>query len=172
MVKPCILSDWLTGSAGAMLESNWVRVCELEERSLNVSHCCRRQTDSEKKHVSQPVQWHHQPDPLTWRHTTRRRQTTWRRDIVSRRGDKKQTTLTFEQNSRLPPQSEEWEKGCWIISNYVWWWRGWRGNQIMMDGERKKQLHLIDPHQLIMMKQMHTRQKQTNTELTVCVEIC
>lgn len=22
-----------------MLESNWVRVCELEERSLNVSHC-------------------------------------------------------------------------------------------------------------------------------------
>lgn len=59
MVKPCILSDWLTGSAGAMLESNWVRVCELEERSLNVSHCCRRQTDSEKKHVSQPVQWHH-----------------------------------------------------------------------------------------------------------------
>lgn len=59
MVKPCILSDWLTGSAGAMLESNWVRVCELEERSLNVSHCCRRQTDSERKHVSQPVQWHH-----------------------------------------------------------------------------------------------------------------
>lgn len=53
MVKPCMLSDWLTGSAGAMLESNWVRVCELEERSLNVSHCCRRQTDSEKKHVSQ-----------------------------------------------------------------------------------------------------------------------
>lgn len=35
-----------------MLESNWVRVCELEERSLNVSHCCRRQTDSEKKHQS------------------------------------------------------------------------------------------------------------------------
>lgn len=59
MVKPCILGDWLTGSAGAMLESNWVRVCELEERSLNVSHCCRRQTDSEKKQVSQPVQWHH-----------------------------------------------------------------------------------------------------------------
>lgn len=49
LAKPCILSDWLTGSAGAMLESNWVRVCELEERSLNVSHCCRRQTDSEKR---------------------------------------------------------------------------------------------------------------------------
>lgn len=29
----------VSGSAGAMLESNWVRVCELEERSLNVSHC-------------------------------------------------------------------------------------------------------------------------------------
>lgn len=29
----------LDRSAGAMLESNWVRVCELEERSLNVSHC-------------------------------------------------------------------------------------------------------------------------------------
>lgn len=46
-----------------MLESNWVRVCELEERSLKVSHCCRRQTDRQtdvrtdrqtvrKKHVS------------------------------------------------------------------------------------------------------------------------
>lgn len=32
-----------------MLESNWVRVCELEERSLNVSHCCRRQTVRKKK---------------------------------------------------------------------------------------------------------------------------
>lgn len=32
-----------------MLESNWVRVCELEERSLNVSHCCRGQTDSERR---------------------------------------------------------------------------------------------------------------------------
>lgn len=37
--KTGILSDGLTGSAGAMLESNWVRVCELEERSLKVSHC-------------------------------------------------------------------------------------------------------------------------------------
>lgn len=53
MVKPCILSDWLTGSAGAMLESNWVRVCELEERSLNVSHCCRRQTDRQWEKTSQ-----------------------------------------------------------------------------------------------------------------------
>lgn len=32
-----------------MLESNWVRVCELEERSLNVSHCCRGRTDSERR---------------------------------------------------------------------------------------------------------------------------
>lgn len=46
MVKPCMLSDRLTGSAGAMLESNWVRVCELEERSLNVSHCCK-ETDGQ-----------------------------------------------------------------------------------------------------------------------------
>ena len=29
----------VSGPAGAMLESNWVRVCELEEHSLNVSHC-------------------------------------------------------------------------------------------------------------------------------------
>ena len=29
----------VSGWAGAMLESNWVRVCELEEHSLNVSHC-------------------------------------------------------------------------------------------------------------------------------------
>lgn len=51
-----------------MLESNWVRVCELEERSLNVSHCCRRQTDSEKKNMSVSrcsdiTQLHHQPKP-------------------------------------------------------------------------------------------------------------
>lgn len=69
IVKPCILSDWLTGSAGAMLESNWVRVCELEERSLNVSHCCRRQTDSEKKNTSvgqcsDITHLHHQPESL------------------------------------------------------------------------------------------------------------
>lgn len=69
MVKPCTLSDWLTGSAGAMLESNWVRVCELEERSLNVSHCCRRQTDSEKKNMSVSqcsdiTHIHHQSEPL------------------------------------------------------------------------------------------------------------
>ena len=29
----------VSGSAGAVLESNWVRVCELEEHSLSVSHC-------------------------------------------------------------------------------------------------------------------------------------
>jgi len=40
------LSDWLTGSAGAMLESNWVRVCELEERSLKVSHCWRDRAET------------------------------------------------------------------------------------------------------------------------------
>lgn len=139
MVKPCILSDWLTGSAGAMLESNWVRVCELEERSLNVSHCCRRQTDSEKKHVSQPVQWHHTFTSSAWpSDVTRHHQSSAADDVATRHRQQvrrqKQTSLTFEQNSRLPPQSEKWEKGCWIISNYVWWWRGWRGNQIMMDG--------------------------------------
>lgn len=36
---------------------------------------------------------------------------------------------------------------------------------------KEKQLHLINPELLIMMKQMQTQQRQTNTEFTVCVEI-
>lgn len=34
-----------------MLESNWVRVCELEERSLKVSHCWRDRAET-WRHVS------------------------------------------------------------------------------------------------------------------------
>ncbi len=50
------LSDWLTGSAGAMLESNWVRVCELEERSLKVSHCWRDRAETCQQGGATPLQ--------------------------------------------------------------------------------------------------------------------
>lgn len=33
---------------------------------------------------------------------------------------------------------------------------------------KEKQLHLINPEQLIMMKQMQTQQKQTNMEYSMC----
>ncbi len=176
MVKPCILSDWLTGSAGAMLESNWVRVCELEERSLNVSHCCRRQTDSEKKNVSQPVQWHHTFTSSAWASTVMRHHQSSADDAVMRHQQR-----ALKQNRRRwlsyrtagyhhSPRSERRgaELSVIMFDNE----RGWRGNQIMMDGWiKKKQLHLINPEQLIMMKQMQTQQKQTNVELTGCVKI-
>lgn len=92
------------------------------EKNTSVSQC------SDITHL------HHQPEPPTvMQH--RRSSVGWRRggDATSSASMKTiQTRLTLVQNSRLPPQSEEWEKRCWIIRNYVWGWNeSW-----WMDGKK------------------------------------
>lgn len=128
----------------------------------------------EKKHVSQPVQWHHTFTSSAWASTvTRHHQSSpddpemWHHQ---RAWKQQQTLLTFIQNGKLPPQSQKWEKRCWIISNYVCIMKRmkWQSNHV--GWIMKKRLHLIYPAKWLMMKQMQTRQKQTNMALTVCVK--
>lgn len=132
--------EGLTGSAGAMLESNWVRVCELEERSLNVSHCCRTQTDSEKrnKQVSQPTVTSHgypassasappgtSPCVLWWGRRW------WSYNWVTLR-----SSLRIKCKSSQSKKKEEfwvWVKRVgtsllWFISGHVWFSEGMEGD--------------------------------------------